>query len=139
MNPSPSPHRRELPVPSPYCAALEALRWIGDPAVVARPDEPGGRYRHTVAMLARAEAHHILRAGALLREAAVLAGAPDAADDIEAGTVEAVRRTATRRPCTAPAPIASAVRIALPAGSLDRHAAVLIWYHALIGWGARTP
>ena len=91
----------------------------------------------TLLTMAHAAAHYTLRAGAVLPEAASLAGVQDSRA-AEQPTVEALRHNAI---CTATdtrssAAVATAVQQLLPAGTDDHQTAALVWYYALILWGA---
>ena len=130
------------PVPAPYYTACDAQRWINDHDCTWRhgsEGDPGHRYPMTVLTMAHAEAHYTLRAGTLLPEAAQLAGVQDSREPGQP-TVEALRHNAI---CTAtdtrsPAAVATAVQQLLPAGVSDQQTAALVWYYALILWGANA-
>jgi hypothetical protein len=93
----------------------------------------------TVLTMAHAEAHYTLRAGTLLPEAAQLAGVEDSHEPGQP-TVEALRHNAicTVTDTRSPAAVATAVQQLLPAGVSDQQTAALVWYYALILWGANA-
>jgi len=128
----------ELPVPAPYFVAAEARRWITDHQVDWDFGDPR-TYPVAVLNLAHAEAHRALRAGSLITEAASLAGATDAAIP-NIATLEMVRCNAIENTTTVvtPAQIADTVQQLLPAGATAQQAAALVWYYALIQWGANA-
>ena len=133
----------QLPVSAPYFAACEAQRWISDNGnkwLHGSTTDPGYHYPMAVLTMAHGEAHHHLRAGTVLREAARLAGAADIAQP-DASAIEALRDNAisTDSHTHNPAAIATAVQQMLPAGITDQQTAALVWYYALILWGVRTP
>jgi hypothetical protein len=131
------------PVSSPYYTACDAQRWINDHNATwlhGSDTDPGHRYPMTLLTMARAEAHYTLRAGVLLPEAARLAGVEDSPVPAQT-TIEALRHNAisnAERAHTA-AEVAVAVQQMLPAAVTDQQTAALIWYYALILWGASTP
>lgn len=128
----------ELPVPAPYFVACEARRWIGDHQVDWDFGDPR-RYPVAVLSMAQGEARYTLRAGALITEAASLAGACESAMPT-LRTLESVRRNAIENiaDVTSPAQIATAVQELLPAGATPQQAAALTWYYALIQWGVNA-
>ncbi|MUL48405.1 hypothetical protein FZI85_27835 [Mycobacterium sp. CBMA293] len=128
----------ELPVSAPYFAACEARRWITDHQVDWDFGDPR-RYPVAVLSMAQGEARYTLRAGALITEAASLAGATESAPP-KLNTLEAVRRNAIENTAsvTSPAQIATAVQQLLPAGATAQQAAALTWYYALIQWGVNA-
>jgi hypothetical protein len=132
----------ELPLSARYFAACDAQRWIADHAVNWRhgsATDPGDHYPMTVLTMAHGEARRLLRAGALLPEAAHLAGAEDLARADQAA-LEALRHhaIASRSDPDDPATIAHAVTQLLPAGTDDHQSAALVWYYALIRWGVNA-
>ena len=133
----------QLPVSAPYFAACEAQRWISDHAdkwLHGSTADPGYHYPMAVLTMAHGEAHHHLRAGTVLREAARLADVADIAAPDQAA-VEALRDNAisTDSDTHNPAAVATAVQQMLPAGVTDQQTAALVWYYALILWRVRTP
>lgn len=135
--------REALPVPSPYYTACDVQRWINDHECTWRhgsEGDPGHRYPMTLLTMACAEAHYTMRAGVLLPEAARLAGVEDSPAPAQS-TVEALRHNAisnAERAHTA-AEVAAAVQQMLPAGVTEQQTTALVWYYALILWGAGTP
>jgi hypothetical protein len=136
----------ELPVAAPYFVACDAQTWITDHAskwLHGSSTDPGYHYPMSVLTIARGEAHFYLRAGALLSEAASLAGADKAIRPAQA-TVETLRRNAVQSsghldtPDT-PAAIAAAVQQHQPEGTTKGQTAMLIWYYALLLWGVSAP
>jgi hypothetical protein len=132
--------RTALPVASPYYTACDAQRWISEHDCTWRhgsEGDPGHRYPMTLLTMAHAEAHYTLRAGAVLPEAARLAGVEDS-PAAEQPTVEALRHSAVGNAGRhrTPAELAVAVQQLLPAGTDDHQTAALVWYYALILWGA---
>jgi hypothetical protein len=131
-----------IPVSSPYYTACDAQRWISDHKATwlyGSDTDPGHRYPMTMLTMASAEAHYTLRAGVLLPEAARLAGVDDSPAP-EQSTVEALRHNAIGNAdrTHTPAELAAAVQQMLPAAVTDQQTAALVWYYALIQWGATT-
>jgi hypothetical protein len=130
------------PVSSPYYTACDAQRWIDDHKATwlhGSDTDPGHRYPMTVLTMASGEAHYTVRAGVLLPEAARLADIEDS-PAAEQSTLEALRHNAIGNAdrTHTPAELAAAVQQMLPAGVTEQQTAALIWYYALILWGATT-
>lgn len=128
--------------PSPYFAACDACRWLGDHAdkwVHGSPTDPGDHYPMSVLTKAHREARGLLDPGALLCEAAYLAGA-EHAGAASHQILEALRHNAiSAGPAThTPAAVAGVVQALLPANVDEHQIAALIWYYALILWGVST-
>lgn len=133
----------EPAVPAPYFVACDAQAWISDHASkwsYGSDADPGYHYPIAVLTMARGEARFYLRAGALLTEAASLAGADGTATPDQA-TVEALRHNAidNRVAPDNPAAITAAVHRLLPAETTPAQTATLIWYYALLLWGVNAP
>jgi hypothetical protein len=139
-------HREEeLPVSGPYFSACEAQSWIDEHGVKWRhgsDTDPGHRYPMAVLTTAHGEAHFLLRAGTLLPEAARLAGAESASlpdqDTLEMLRHNAIALAGCGHPHS-PAALAAEVQRHLPADITAHQRAALIWWTALLIWGARTP
>jgi hypothetical protein len=125
------------PRTAPYFAACEAQRWISDAERARQRRSPADPYPAAVLSIARGAAHGHLRCGSVASEAAALAGNTDNSRP-DPATLETLRHNAITthdRPAT-PAAIAGAVQQHLPAGTSESHTATLVWYYALILWGA---
>lgn len=138
-------HAEDMSVPSPYFSACEARRWIDDHAVTwhhGSDTDPGYRYPMAVLGAAHGEAHFLLRAGTLLPEAARLAGAQSARHP-DQDTLEMLRHNAMALAGgdtpQSPAGLATEVQRHLPADVTAHQTAALIWWTALLIWGASTP
>jgi hypothetical protein len=130
-------------IDEPYYIAAAAQRWISDYQARSTSGSPGDaaiRYAATVLVNAQAEARCWFSAGALLREAAHLAGTEPIPDPHQP-TLEALRDNATQRLRSqmCPAELAAAVQEILPADTPSAHVATYIWWFALLTWGAATP
>jgi hypothetical protein len=124
----------------PYYAAASARRWIDDhhPLWAHGADtDPGARYPLAVLTAAQAEGRCWFSAGTLLREAAHLADVDPIAQP-DPTLLETLRRDAITRAGTTPssAELAAAVQQAAPADTPTPHTAALIWWYALLTWGA---
>lgn len=133
----------ELPFAAPYFVACDAQTWITEHAckwLHGSSTDPGYHYPMSVLTMARGEGHFYLRAGALLNEAAVLAGADDAVRPAQA-TMETLRHNAVDNSghLGNPAAIAAAVQQHQPEGTTKGQTATLIWYYALLLWGVSAP
>lgn len=133
----------ELQVAAPYFVACDAQTWINDHAnkwLYGSSTDPGYHYPMSVLTMARGEAQFCLRAGALLNEAASLAGA-DSTVRPDQTTVETLRHNAVHNSgvLDSPAAIAAAVQQLLPAGTTKDQTAALIWYYTLLLWGVSAP
>jgi hypothetical protein len=127
------------PSAAPYFAACHAQHWIRDAEQIRQHLSPADPYPATVLTIARGVAHGHLRCGSVASQAAALAGSTDSGRPDQA-TLEALRHNAaatSERPAT-PAAIAAAVQQHLPAGTSEHHTATLVWYYALILWGAAS-
>lgn len=133
----------ELPVAAPYFVACDAQTWLDDHAAKwlhGSSTDPGYHYPMAVLTMARGEARFYLPAGVLLTEAAALAGVDNTVRPDQT-LVEAVRHNAVRNTVALddPAAIADAVQALLPAETTKHQTAALIWYYALLRWGASAP
>jgi hypothetical protein len=127
------------PAGAPYFAACEAQRWISDAEHIRQHRSPANPYSAAVLTIARGAARGHLRCGSVASEAAALAGNTDNSRP-DPATLEALRHNAIASndlPAT-PVAIAAAVQQHLPAGTNERQTATLVWYYALILWGAAS-
>ncbi|MCW2688507.1 MAG: hypothetical protein JWR37_3397 [Mycobacterium sp.] len=128
---------------SPYYVAVAAQRWISDHSNLwthGAEADLGGRYPRAVLTAAQAEGRCWFSAGTLIREAAHLAGVEPITHPDEA-TLEALRHnaiTTASRPTPSPAALAATVQELLPADTTAADTAALIWWYALITWGANA-
>lgn len=130
----------DLPADPPYYAAAAALRWLDDHHQDwqhGSDADPGARYPLAVLTAAQAEGHHWFCAGTLLREAAQLA-AVEPISNPDRNLLETLRHNAISRAgiSTTPAELAAALEELLPASTSAGHTAALIWWFALLTWGA---
>ena len=126
----------------PYYAAAAARRWIDDHHPLwahAGDTDSGTRYPLAVLTAAQAEGRCWFSAGTLLREAAHLA-AVDPIPHPDQALLETLRREAITRADTTPSPaeLAAAVQHAAPDDTPTTHTAALIWWYALLTWGANA-
>jgi hypothetical protein len=131
-----------VPADSPYNAAAAAQRWIEDHHVLwnhGADTDPGARYPLAILTAARAEARYLFSAGALLREAAHLAGVEPIGHP-DQNLLEDLRHTAITQakstPEPRPAEIAGAVQEVIHDDTPSAVTAALIWWYALLTWGA---
>jgi len=132
------------PVISAQRSAQDALDWIAHHTLTwrhGRDTDPGVRYPVAVLSTARAEARHLFTAGTLYPHAARLS---DAAEVDLTPPPEIVARLRAHAISTAGSPLDVAGLVASVDGAFTgdltaAHGAALIWYYALIHWGASTP
>lgn len=131
-----------ITVEAPYYTAATARHWIDNHHVLwehGADNDPATRYPLTILAAARAEGHYLYCAGTLLPEAAQLAGV-DTIPQPDHSLLETLRDTATGRACTdaapSPAALAAAVTEHTTPNTPPAHTAALIWWYALITWGA---
>ncbi|WP_431241037.1 hypothetical protein ACQ86B_28450 (plasmid) [Mycolicibacterium aichiense] len=135
------------PVAAPYYSAVAALRWTADHTSTwqcGSENDPGVRYPLAVLTAARAEARHWFTAGTLYPEAASLSDAGRAAVTRPSQhAFERLRHNAIHTARTdariTPAELATAVVTQLTPDITAEQTAALIWYYALIQWGASAP
>ena len=132
-----------VPRPAAGFAARDAQRWISDHTATwlhGCATDPGYHYPMAVLTLARGEARRYLYAGTLLPEAAHLAGLDEPAH-LDRSIVDMLRHNAIQDDGAhrSPVALAAAVTRLLPADTDDDHTAALIWYYALLRWGASAP
>jgi hypothetical protein len=128
----------------PYYAAAAARRWIDDHHHLRAHSghtDSGTRYPLAVLTAAQAEGRCWFSAGTLLREAAHLAGVNPIPHPDQA-LLQTLRRDAIIRATTTPTPgpaeLAAAVQHAAPDDTPADHTAALIWWYALLTWGANA-
>jgi hypothetical protein len=140
-------HTAGKPVVTPYYSAVAAMRWTADRTSTwqfGSDTDPGVRYPLAVLTAARAEARYWLAAGTVYPEAANLsdAGTSDVVRP-RPHTLERVRdnaiHSARAGTITAPAQLAAAVDLQLTPDITAEQTAAIIWYYALILWGASAP
>ena len=125
-------------VQAPYYTAAAARQWIDEQHVLcehAADNDRAHRYPLTILNAARAEGRKLCCAGTLLPEAAQLAGV-DPVPQPDPSLLEALRDNATGLTRTAPAALAAAVAEHTTSHTPPAHTAALIWWYALIAWGA---
>lgn len=130
------------PIASPYFAACDTQRWIGDHAAIwlhGSASDPGYHYPMAVLTMAHGDGHHLLHPGTLLPEAAHLASIDDLTSPAQK-VIPALRHKAIHGDTHAdqPSTIADAVQQLLSADTSDPQTA-LIWYYPLLRWGAHAP
>ncbi len=126
--------------PSPDDAAAAAHRWLNDHQLTwdhGCDTDPGTRYPLAVLTTARAEGRYWFTAGTLWREAAQLAGT-DLTATPDQHLLETLRHRAIAHAAhqLGPADLAAAVLAQLPEHTTAEHTNALIWWYALLRWGA---
>jgi hypothetical protein len=132
------------PVIGPYYSAETALRWTADHTATWRhgcDTDPGVRYPLAVLTTARAEALCWFTAGTIYNEAAELSDVGIAeVPRPRQNTFDILRESAIlagrNANITTAAELADAVQAQLTADVTPQQTAALIWYFALIMWGA---
>lgn len=129
-------------IDAPYYIAAAAQRWINDhqtSTTSASPGNAANRYAATILAYAQAEAQHWFSAGALLHQAAHLAG-QEPIPNPHQPTLEALRDNATQKlhHQMRPSQLAATVQEILPADTPAPHIATYIWWTTLLTWGAAT-
>lgn len=133
------------PVISAQRSAQDALDWIAHHTLTwrhGRGTDPGVRYPVALLSTARAEARHLFTAGTLYPHAARLSDAADV--DLNPPPPDVLARLRAHAISTAGSPLDVAGLVASVDGARTEdltaaHGAALIWYYALIHWGASTP
>ena len=133
------------PVADPYYSAHAALCWIADRDTIwlhGCDTDSGARYPLAVLTAARAEARRWVAAGTIYDEAAELAGVDnDQVPRPHHATLailrdEIVTDAALRAEPLPAAGLAAEVQRLLPANTTPHQTAALIWWSALLMWGA---
>lgn len=133
------------PVADPYYCAHAALCWIAERDVIwlhGCDTDSGVRYPLAVLTAARAEARRWVAAGTIYDEAAELAGVDnDQVPRPHHATLailrdEIVTDAALRAEPLPAAGLAAEVQRLLPADTTPQQTAALIWWSALLMWGA---
>jgi hypothetical protein len=130
-----------LPVDPPERAADAARLWIAHHQLKwahGADTDPGYGYPTAILSAARAEARCWFHAGLLLPEAARLAHV-DAIPRPAQQRLEALRRNATAAPAHRDERLAGVVAAQLGTPSSAPTLAALIWWYALLSWGATAP
>ena len=127
-----------------YYSACQAQTWISDHVVIwehGRDDEPGVSYPRAVLSAAQAEAYGHVKAGMIFAETAALCDAANADMPRPSHhTFERLRDSARaaghNNTTLTAAALADAVTGQLTPDITAEQTAALIWYYALIMWGA---
>jgi hypothetical protein len=130
-----------LPVDSSERAADAARRWIAHHDLKwahGTDDDPGDGYPAAILGAARAEARGWFHAGLLLPEAARLA-LVDPIPRLSRQRLEALRHTAIDGPAHRNPRLAAVVAAQLDTPASASMLAALIWWYALLSWGAGAP
>jgi hypothetical protein len=127
------------PGSGPYFAACEAPRWIRDAAANRDRHKLSNPYPDAVLTIAQGAARGRMHHDLLACESAALAAHADAARP-DPTTLEALRHNAITAPTADvnPAQLAAAVQQHLSPGCCERTSATLVWFYALILWGAHA-
>ena len=141
-------HHRRSPAPHRQCrrpTTPPATRSAGSASTTARGDtdregDPGHRYPMTVLTMAHAEAHYTLRAGSCAARSRPTGRSRrqprrrTAHSRSLAPQRHLQRRPTPQRRPRSPSPSSSCC----PPGPSDHQTAALVWYYALILWGANA-
>jgi hypothetical protein len=129
---------RALPVDTPELAAAAAALWIAHHRLKwdrGCDTDPGAGYPLAILTAARAEARYWFDAGLLLPETARLADVTPIPRPSQR-LLEALRHTATTQPTHRAHDLADIVGAQLEIPTAAATLAALIWWYALLSWGA---